>query len=84
MGWYILFYLEYVKKHLQLFLPLSMESFLVNLIVKHEMNRLKIIIKYELKIACLKLYHVQFMIIKLLNNHYLSLHFDTFLLMQIY
>ncbi len=84
MGWYILFYLEYVKKHLQLFLPLSMENFLVNLIVKHEMNRLKIIKKYELKIACLKLYDVQFMIIKLLNNHYLSLHSDTFLLMQIY
>jgi hypothetical protein len=73
-----------LKKHLQLFLPLSMKFFLVNLIVKHEMNRLKIIIKYELKIACLKLYHVQFMIIQLLNNHYLSLHFDTFLLMQIY
>jgi len=51
-----------LKKHLQLFLPLSMKFFLVNLIVKHEMNRLKIIIKYELKIACLKLYHVQFMI----------------------
>jgi hypothetical protein len=48
------------------------------------MNRLKIIIKYELEIACLKLYHVKFMVIKLLNNHYLSLHYDTFLLMQIY
>lgn len=61
-----------------------MENFIVDSIVKHEMNRLKIILKYELKIACLKFYRVIFMIIKLLNNHYLSLHYDTFLLMQIY
>jgi hypothetical protein len=61
-----------------------MENFLVDSVVKHEMNRLKIIIKYELKIACLKSYCVKFMVIKLLNNHYLSLHYDTLLLMQIY
>jgi hypothetical protein len=73
-----------LKKHLQLFLPLSMENFLFDLIIKHEMSRLKIIIKYELKFSCLKFYCVIFMIIKLLNNHYLSLHYDTFLLMQIY
>jgi hypothetical protein len=76
---YIALFRIYSKKYLYLFSPLSNKNFQVNTLVKKKMHHLKTTTQYEITIVPLKSYCKEFIIIQLLNIHFLKLHFQDIL-----